>query len=105
MGLERENRPQTPGEQHKTWTTERAAHHLSETEMASDWLLARIPGLATPGGFACGLAIAALKGLRRERPELRGRELLTTVIAYRDKRLRAIDAEDLIVPVPVGASA
>jgi hypothetical protein len=100
MGLERENRQPTPKEVHAKWLEAMEARYLNETDLASDWLVARVPALLTPSGFACGYAIHALKGLRRDRPDLTGDALLAAVLAYRDERLRAIGAEDLIVGVP-----
>lgn len=100
MAFERAHRSLSARERHAAWLEEREAVHVDETRLASDWLLARVPALLTPSGFACGFAVMAVKGLRRERPELAGADLLAAVLAFRDERLRAIGAEDLIVPGP-----
>lgn len=100
MAFERAHRPPTAKERHEAWMERRAAAYVDETRLASDWLVARVPALLTPAGFACGFAVMALKGLRRDRPDLTGDALLAAVLAYRDERLRAIGADDLIVGLP-----
>lgn len=100
MGLERENRNPTAKEVHERWMLALEEGYLSETRRVSDWLVKRVPALLTPSGFACGLAIEAAKGLRRDRPDLGPDELLAAVLHHRDERLRSYGAEDLIVPMP-----
>lgn len=100
MAFERSVRPATAREAHAVLMRQRQEQATVRVHAASDWLLARVPGLVTGGGMACGLAICALIGLRSERPDLAGGELLAAVIAHRDRRLAAIGAGDLIVPIP-----
>jgi hypothetical protein len=99
MAFERANRPASPKELQKARQAEADERAQAATLAASDWLLARAPGLQTPGGLACGIAIGALKGLRVQRPELVGDALLAAVLAYRNGKVRAWDAEDLVVDV------
>lgn len=100
MAFERSTRSPSPKEQQKIRQAEADARTLAETYAASDWLLARVPGLRTPGGLACGIAIGALKGLRKQRPDLTGDALVSAVLAYRDGKLAEWDALDLVVGVP-----
>jgi hypothetical protein len=97
MGLERSQRAPSPKEVQKVRQAEAHERAQAATVAGSGWLLARAPGLRTPGGLACGIAIGALKGLRVQRPELTGDALLAAVLDYRNAKVRQWGAEDLVV--------
>ncbi|MCW3039451.1 MAG: hypothetical protein JWM31_1356 [Solirubrobacterales bacterium] len=104
MGTERAARPLTANELHTQHMAKLAAGYESETVACSDWLLSICPALRTPGGLACGFAIEAAKALKRQHPEWKAGELFRAVLAYRNGRLAAMGAADLIVE-PADAEA
>jgi hypothetical protein len=90
MGLERANRPKTPGERARA----RQADADARAANAAGWVTRHLPDLTGSDGQACSFAVALALRLRTRHPDLTVTELATGVRAQREVWMRRCGAWD-----------